>query len=314
VPHTPDPRADARLSAQCCLFRAAIALIVSLVVIKAFHLGLPHADGVSRYLLSVVAISYADVVFVTACWAITRLVLKMAGRGTVAPRLIAYGFVAFAAFCCVYAVVNVVLFGILGGFLTYPLLAIVGDVRMVRSSIGAHLTPATVAGLVGLPCGYLAVVVALNRVKIPARARWLRAAAVAALVMWTALKSDVAHRSDDEKERKSADDHMGLLTPVIKGVLTDSGFANAVIAQQIFGGGPSEPLDASYASFPRRSLRRLATACVPMRLGDAGRRVPPSQSCRNGSKHGAAGVICVLRCIGLHLSLAVDALKASSPR
>src|ERR1041385_7814506 len=57
--------------------------------------------------------------------------------------------------------------------------------------------------------------------------------AARALVMWTALKSDVAHRSDDEKERKSADDHMGLLTPVIKGVLTDSGFANAVLAQQI---------------------------------------------------------------------------------
>jgi alkylation response protein AidB-like acyl-CoA dehydrogenase len=60
--------------------------------------------------------------------------------------------------------------------------------------------------------------------------------AARALVMWTALKGDVAHRSDDEKERKSADDHMGLLTPVIKGVLTDGGFANAVMAQQIFGG------------------------------------------------------------------------------
>jgi acyl-CoA dehydrogenase len=60
--------------------------------------------------------------------------------------------------------------------------------------------------------------------------------AARALVMWTALQSDVAHRSDDEKERKSADDHMGLLTPVIKGVLTDGGFTNAVMAQQIFGG------------------------------------------------------------------------------
>ena len=29
---------------------------------------------------------------------------------------------------------------------------------------------------------------------------------------------------------------MGLLTPVIKGVLTDQGFANAVMAQQMFGG------------------------------------------------------------------------------
>jgi len=60
--------------------------------------------------------------------------------------------------------------------------------------------------------------------------------AARALVMWTALKADVAHRSEDAKERQSADDHMGLLTPVIKGVLTDTGFANTVMAQQVFGG------------------------------------------------------------------------------
>ncbi len=60
--------------------------------------------------------------------------------------------------------------------------------------------------------------------------------AARALVLWTALKSDVAHRSGDAKERQAADDHMGLMTPVIKGVLTDQGFANTVIAQQVFGG------------------------------------------------------------------------------
>jgi acyl-CoA dehydrogenase len=57
-----------------------------------------------------------------------------------------------------------------------------------------------------------------------------------ALVLWTALKSDVANRSDDEKARQAADDHMGLLTPVLKGVLTDNGLSNTVMAQQIFGG------------------------------------------------------------------------------
>jgi alkylation response protein AidB-like acyl-CoA dehydrogenase len=57
-----------------------------------------------------------------------------------------------------------------------------------------------------------------------------------ALVMWAGLKSDVAHRSGDEKERQSADDALGLLTPVIKGVLTDLGFANTVSAQQLYGG------------------------------------------------------------------------------
>jgi acyl-CoA dehydrogenase len=60
--------------------------------------------------------------------------------------------------------------------------------------------------------------------------------AARALVVWTSLKSDVAHRSDDQKERQAADDHMGLMTPVIKGMLTDVGFANAVAAQQMFGG------------------------------------------------------------------------------
>jgi alkylation response protein AidB-like acyl-CoA dehydrogenase len=60
--------------------------------------------------------------------------------------------------------------------------------------------------------------------------------AARALVMWAGLKSDVAHRSGDDKERKSADDALGLMTPVIKGVLTDLGFANAVSAQQMFGG------------------------------------------------------------------------------
>jgi hypothetical protein len=57
-----------------------------------------------------------------------------------------------------------------------------------------------------------------------------------ALVLWTALKSDVAHRSGDDGDRVQADDHLGLMTPVIKGVLTDKGFDNAVMAQQVYGG------------------------------------------------------------------------------
>jgi hypothetical protein len=60
--------------------------------------------------------------------------------------------------------------------------------------------------------------------------------AARALVLWTALKGDIAHRSLDQKERQGADDFMGLLTPVVKGVLTDTGFANTVMAQQMFGG------------------------------------------------------------------------------
>jgi len=57
-----------------------------------------------------------------------------------------------------------------------------------------------------------------------------------ALLLWTALKADIAHRSPDEAERQAADDLIGLLTPVLKGVLTDKGFDHAVMAQQVFGG------------------------------------------------------------------------------
>jgi acyl-CoA dehydrogenase len=57
-----------------------------------------------------------------------------------------------------------------------------------------------------------------------------------ALILWTSLQSDVARRADDAKARQAAEDHMSLLTPVIKGVLTDVGFANTVTAQQVLGG------------------------------------------------------------------------------
>src|SRR6202043_2656367 len=56
------------------------------------------------------------------------------------------------------------------------------------------------------------------------------------LVMCVALQADSIFRSDYSAQRQIADDHMGLLTPVIKGVLTDQAFANTVAAQQIYGG------------------------------------------------------------------------------
>ena len=57
-----------------------------------------------------------------------------------------------------------------------------------------------------------------------------------ALVLWGALQVDLLRRSADEAERLQADDLLGLLTPVIKGYLTDKGFDAAVNAQQVFGG------------------------------------------------------------------------------
>jgi acyl-CoA dehydrogenase len=57
-----------------------------------------------------------------------------------------------------------------------------------------------------------------------------------ALMLWTALHSDLKHRSDSDEDRRAADDILGLMTPILKGVLTDRGFENTVAAQQVFGG------------------------------------------------------------------------------
>jgi acyl-CoA dehydrogenase len=57
-----------------------------------------------------------------------------------------------------------------------------------------------------------------------------------ALVLWTAMRSDIGHLSDDPKASAAAEDYLGLMTPVLKGVLTDVGFDNTVKAQQVLGG------------------------------------------------------------------------------
>jgi len=60
--------------------------------------------------------------------------------------------------------------------------------------------------------------------------------AARALALQTALDADIATKSPDEATRAAADERLQLITPVVKGVLTDRGFDNVVAAQQVFGG------------------------------------------------------------------------------
>lgn len=60
--------------------------------------------------------------------------------------------------------------------------------------------------------------------------------AARAFLYWLALQEDLERYSPDEKVRERADDFLGLMTPVIKGYLTDIGFKNCVDAQQVYGG------------------------------------------------------------------------------
>ncbi len=60
--------------------------------------------------------------------------------------------------------------------------------------------------------------------------------AARALILWGALQVDLSHKAQTEEEREAANDIISLLTPVIKGYLTDKGYEVATNAQQIYGG------------------------------------------------------------------------------
>jgi alkylation response protein AidB-like acyl-CoA dehydrogenase len=57
-----------------------------------------------------------------------------------------------------------------------------------------------------------------------------------ALMLWGALQNDLSHHAADEADRTAADELLGLVTPVIKGYLTDLGYQIATQSQQVFGG------------------------------------------------------------------------------
>jgi alkylation response protein AidB-like acyl-CoA dehydrogenase len=65
-------------------------------------------------------------------------------------------------------------------------------------------------------------------------------------LLWTALHGDLAKQSPDAAVAEKAHDYMGLMTPVLKGYLTDKGFKICSDAMQVHGGsGFTEHFPAS---------------------------------------------------------------------
>jgi lipoteichoic acid synthase len=170
------------------LFWTAVWLAIALVALKAYYLGVPAErtlTGALDYLRSLAAISFVDTLFAAGVWACGFTALRLSGhlRGT--THAVAIAVVVFSAFSCVYALASVFFFGVFGGFLTYPLLALVGDVRMLRSSVTAQVTPLTLLSLVSLPLVYVALVYGTLRLTAKSGLRWRRhGIALAMLGVW----------------------------------------------------------------------------------------------------------------------------------
>jgi arylsulfatase A-like enzyme len=169
---------------------AAIWLGVVFVAVKAHYLGAPAAAtprAVWDYVRDLAAVSFVDTLFAAILWMCGTAAL-VAGRDRAGVRRIVSAMVVgVAALSSLYALASVFFFGVFGGFLTYPLLALVGDVHMLRSSVQAQVSAFTLTALVAMPLMYVALVWATVRF-VPARtgARWPRAVVAALLTVWVA--------------------------------------------------------------------------------------------------------------------------------
>jgi arylsulfatase A-like enzyme len=158
------------------LYWAAVWLAAMLVGTKAYYLGPPTTlADVPVYLRSLAAISYVDALFAAVVWAFARGFVALLGQRHLTARslpLMGALSVAFAGCAAIYSIASVLFFGIFGGFLTYPMLSLVGDVRMVSSSVSAQLTGPVVFTLVVAPLAYAALVEMSVRVRGSAQDGW----------------------------------------------------------------------------------------------------------------------------------------------
>jgi arylsulfatase A-like enzyme len=180
------PAPPVRPSPPVWLFWSAACLALIFVGVKALYLAArvdPGAGDSASNLRSLAAITYRDITFVLATWAIARLAIAgVAAR--IVQRAVVAVFILFATCVALYAIASVIVFGILGGFLTYALLQLVGNVRMIESSVGAYLTPRVAFGLIGIPSLYVALVVITVSVRgRMAPPRWIGRAVVPAIAI-----------------------------------------------------------------------------------------------------------------------------------
>src|SRR5262249_18010765 len=142
-------------------------LALVLAGVKGFYLwrrGDLNTIEVADDLSSLAAITYRDVAFALAAWAVARAALLVAGERRWAGCLVVSLFLIFGTLVCLYQIASIIAFGILGGFLTYALLQLVGNVRMLSSSVSAYLTTHVELGLVTVPLTYIGLVWLSTRV------------------------------------------------------------------------------------------------------------------------------------------------------
>ena len=292
--------ADRRPDPADWLFWAAVWLALVLVGVKAYYLG-ARGDLTTVELVadlgSLAAISYHDVAFAFVAWAIARAMLFLSARRPWASRVVVAAFILFATLSCLYAIASVIAFGILGGFLTYALLQLVGNVRMLSSSVAAYLSHRVELGLVTVPLTYIGFVWLSTRVRLLVRGpRWIRASvALATLIVWAL----VGHRTYTTEWARHYDWRIADNAPW---VLASSWWRSMRAERTVRLNERFTPEDM--ADFEPVGQRRPLPAAVPLlrRGALATRRTPStrdSRSARSGQGRPLNVMVIVLESVGL---------------
>src|SRR5437867_6731323 len=161
-------------------------LAVSLAATKAVYLGLPREWSLGDlidYATDLAIMSYAAVLFALRVGLVGEFALRLSARRPAIERMTWAGFVFFCMLSVIYAIVSVQIFAYLRTPLTYPLLYLAGDMKNMRSSVGAFVTPPLVAALVAGPVLYLLAAWATQRLVEPKRTPWFRTGQALALVI-----------------------------------------------------------------------------------------------------------------------------------
>ncbi len=259
------------------LFGVIAWLAVTLIGVKAYYLGFWTGSPVGAWadVRALMAISYADLVFVAIIWTIGRATLAIVASRPLGSRLVLLALQVFCAGCCVYAVASVVTFWLFGGFPSYQLLTLVGDVRMVRSSVAAYLTPAVVATLVLVPVAYLGLARVVTPWFVSGRVRsWLGPAVAAVALAWI-FGGHLAYEADwpTRSGRRVADNpHWVLVSSWWRAVVGDG---TVRLPDRIVAGDVEEFLPPKMPAAARLAIARQ----MSMRSRNAAlmaRRRPPN--------------------------------------
>ena len=143
------------------MFWLCLWLAVALAVCKSVLLGLPAGwsfDDVVGWSRDLGIMSHADVLFAIAACAVGQTTLAVNRDRPRVRRGVGFGATALAVLCLVYGIVSVQVFAYLRTPLTYPLIYVAGDMKNMRSSLGAFVTPTMLAALLLGPVAYLLLV------------------------------------------------------------------------------------------------------------------------------------------------------------